>query len=74
MGWTDEQQGEKYHLRRREDDAYFGYNLGPHAWKSRRRPCSGKPNAPTAISRFCRWNKNRPATLSSVFARANFGP
>jgi hypothetical protein len=33
VGWTDEQQGGKYHLKRREDDAYFGYNLGPHAWK-----------------------------------------
>jgi sulfhydrogenase subunit beta (sulfur reductase) len=33
VGWTDEQQGGKYHLKRREVDAHFGHNLGPHAWK-----------------------------------------
>jgi sulfhydrogenase subunit beta (sulfur reductase) len=32
-GWTDEQQGGKYQLKRRSDDAIFGYALGPHAWK-----------------------------------------
>ena len=32
-GWTDEQQPGAYRLRRRPDDALFGYNLGPHAWK-----------------------------------------
>lgn len=32
-GWTDEQQGGKYRLKRRTDDAVFGYTLGPHAWK-----------------------------------------
>ena len=32
-GWTDEQQGGKYQLKRRSDNAIFGYALGPHAWK-----------------------------------------
>lgn len=32
-GWTDEQQGGKYTLKRRGDEALFGYTLGPHAWK-----------------------------------------
>jgi len=32
-GWTDAQQGGKYELKRRGDDALFGYNVGPHAWK-----------------------------------------
>jgi len=32
-GWTDEQDGGSYRLRRREDDALFGYNVGPHSWK-----------------------------------------
>lgn len=32
-GWTDEQQGGKYNLKRRSDGALFGYTLGPHAWK-----------------------------------------
>jgi len=32
-GWTDEQDGGVYRLRRREDEALFGYVLGPHSWK-----------------------------------------
>jgi ferredoxin len=32
-GWTDEQQGGRYRLRRRDDDALFGYAVGPHSWK-----------------------------------------
>ncbi|HEX6310218.1 MAG TPA: 4Fe-4S dicluster domain-containing protein [Acidimicrobiia bacterium] len=32
-GWTDEQDGGSYRLRRRDDDALFGYAVGPHSWK-----------------------------------------
>ena len=32
-GWTDEQQGGQYALRRRADNALFGYVVGPHSWK-----------------------------------------
>jgi formate hydrogenlyase subunit 6/NADH:ubiquinone oxidoreductase subunit I len=32
-GWTDEQDGGKYRLRRRDDTALFGYAVGPHSWK-----------------------------------------
>src|SRR5208283_6114209 len=32
-GWTDEQAGGKYRLKRREDGAWFGYVVGPHSWK-----------------------------------------
>lgn len=32
-GWTDEQDGGKYRLHRREDQALFGYAVGPHSWK-----------------------------------------
>jgi ferredoxin len=32
-GWTDEQDGGHYRLRRRGDAALFGYAVGPHAWK-----------------------------------------
>lgn len=32
-GWTDEQDGGKYRLKRREDRAVFGYAVGPHSWK-----------------------------------------
>jgi sulfhydrogenase subunit beta (sulfur reductase) len=32
-GWTDRQDGGRYRLERRGDQALFGYALGPHAWK-----------------------------------------
>ena len=33
IGWTDEQDGGHYRLRRRDDEALFGYVVGPHSWK-----------------------------------------
>jgi ferredoxin len=33
VGWSEEQQAGRYRLRRRNDDAVFGYALGPHSWK-----------------------------------------
>ena len=33
IGWTDEQDAGTYRLKRREDEAYFGYSLGPQSWK-----------------------------------------
>lgn len=33
IGWGDEQEPGYYRLKRRGDQAYFGYNLGPHSWK-----------------------------------------
>ena len=33
VGWTDEQDGGHYRLIRRDDDALFGYAVGPHSWK-----------------------------------------
>ena len=32
-GWTDEQSGGRYRVVRREDNALFGYAVGPHSWK-----------------------------------------
>ena len=32
-GWTDEQDGGRYRLAERGDDALFGYSVGPHSWK-----------------------------------------
>ena len=32
-GWTDDQQPGRYRLQRRDDDACFGYVVGPHSWK-----------------------------------------
>jgi len=33
-GWTDRQEGGRYRLERRQDDAFFGYAAGPYSWKS----------------------------------------
>jgi len=33
QGWTDEQEAGRYRLVRRDDDALFGYAVGPHSWK-----------------------------------------
>jgi ferredoxin len=32
-GWTDQQEGGRYRLTRRDDQALFGYAVGPHSWK-----------------------------------------
>lgn len=33
VGWTDEQAPGHYRLRPRDDQAWFGYAVGPHSWK-----------------------------------------
>jgi len=32
-GWTEVQEAASYRLERRDDDARFGYPVGPHSWK-----------------------------------------
>ena len=32
-GWTDEQDAGTYRLKRRDDDALFGFVVGPQSWK-----------------------------------------
>jgi sulfhydrogenase subunit beta (sulfur reductase) len=39
-GWTDEQDGGRYRLRRRDDGALFGYAVGPHSWKKYLHPAT----------------------------------
>jgi ferredoxin len=33
IGWTDRQDAAKYRLERRDDEARFGFAVGPHSWK-----------------------------------------
>lgn len=33
VGWTDEQEKGTYRIKRRDDNAVFGYVVGPHSWK-----------------------------------------
>ncbi len=39
-GWTDEQAPATYRLARRDDEALFGYAVGPHSWKAELLPPS----------------------------------
>jgi sulfhydrogenase subunit beta (sulfur reductase) len=38
IGLTDEQEAGTYRLRRRDDEALFGYAVGPHSWKQYQLP------------------------------------
>ena len=52
-GWTDEQAPAKYRLARRDDEALFGYAVGPHLWKAELLPpagASGRRGGRTAAS------------------------
>ncbi len=42
IGWTDEQDGGYYRLRRRDDQALFGYAVGPHSFKQYQLPADVK--------------------------------
>lgn len=33
VGWTDRQAPGSYRLQKRDDEAYFGFAVGPHSWK-----------------------------------------
>ncbi len=41
-GWTDEQEPGRYRLKRREDQAVFGYVVGPQSWKKYLHPAEVK--------------------------------
>ena len=50
-GWTDEQDAGTYRLKQRDDDALFGYAVGPHSWKKYLFPPSSRllpPEQPPA--------------------------
>ena len=78
-GWTDEQDGGTYRLRRRDDDALFGYAVGPHSLKGHLLPPelrllrARRDEAPVA-SRSSRRPPRRRASPSSACARATCTP
>lgn len=45
-GWTDEQDAATYRLRHRDDQALFGYNVGPQSWKKYLFPAVARLGAP----------------------------
>jgi sulfhydrogenase subunit beta (sulfur reductase) len=40
IGWTDEQQAGSYRLKKRKDQAYLGFVVGPQSWKKFLHPAS----------------------------------
>ena len=47
-GWTDEQDAGTYRVRRRDDQALFGYNVGPQSWKKYLFPAVARLGVPDA--------------------------
>lgn len=41
-GWTDEQEPGRYRLKRRQDQAVFGYAVGPQSWKKYLHPATAQ--------------------------------
>ena len=76
VGWTDEQDGGRYRLVRREDEALFGYAVGPQSWKQYQLPasltCGARRSARTVSSPSSPSPRAiATATRSSVRARAS---
>jgi ferredoxin len=71
-GWTDEQDGGTYRLRRRDDGALFGYNTGPQSPKKYLFPAaatlwrSGQPAAPGEDERPFAFVGVRPCELRAI--------
>lgn len=47
-GWTDDQDAGTYRVRRRDDEALFGYNVGPQSWKKYLFPAVARLGVPDA--------------------------
>ena len=77
VGWTDEQDGGRYRLRRRDDEALFGYAVGPHSWKKLPAPPAGEAVGGAHGRARCARRRDRTrrgprtATRSSEPARAS---
>lgn len=65
-GWGDDQQPGTYRLRRRDDDAMFGFNLGPHSWK--------KLLFPPALKLFSARRNGKGIVLSEAIAGEGGSP
>ena len=53
-GWTDEQDAGHYRLRRRDDEALFGFAVGPQSWEK-----IPAPGATQAVARRTRWRRHQ---------------
>src|SRR5579872_6408159 len=62
IGYTDEQDGGSYRLKRRRDRALFGYAVGPHSWKKVLHPPSVRLWQASRTGHGFRIDKEQPAT------------
>ena len=65
-GWTDEQEGGTYRLKRRDDTALFGYNVGPAFVEEVPAPARGSP---LACHKGRRWSAGEQTILPTHKAR-----
>jgi ferredoxin len=63
VGWTEEQEAGRYRLHRREDEAVFGFNVGPNSWKER-----------FFAPRVRQWQAHRDGTAFRIEAEALSSP
>lgn len=67
VGWTDQQEPGKYRLQKREDDAYFGYVVGPHSWKKYLFPPVTKVGSATRVELGWKLDTPRPQPKKLAF-------
>ena len=66
-GWTDEQEAGRYRLRRRNDEALFGYVVGPQSWKKYLHPAEVRLLAAERNGQTFRILNNEPAPPRRAF-------
>jgi ferredoxin len=67
IGWTDEQETGRYRLRRRNDEALFGYVVGPQSWKKYLHPAEVRLLTAERSGRTFRILNNEPAPPRRAF-------
>ncbi len=67
VGWTDEQEPGRYRLRRRNDEALFGYVVGPQSWKKYLHPASVRLLSAERDGNSFRILNNEPAPPRRAF-------
>ena len=67
VGWTDEQEAGRYRLRRRNDEALFGYVVGPQSWKKYLHPAEVRLFAAERSGQTFRILNNEPTPPRRAF-------
>jgi formate hydrogenlyase subunit 6/NADH:ubiquinone oxidoreductase subunit I len=67
VGWTDEQEAGRYRLRRRTDQALFGYVVGPQSWKKYLHPAEVRLFAAERNGQTFHILNNEPASPRRAF-------